>query len=95
MKCCISGCDNEMQCPSTGTCKNCYQNLLTWSKRPAKDIIKRSQKLGLYNSRMQTIAPSQVKILNPGESHLSGMPGKIKIKLKKKRKIITKKRLAS
>lgn len=82
MKCCISGCDNPMECPSTGTCRNCYNSIRLWAKRPAKDLVRRSQKLGLYNARMQTIAPSQVKTLNVKQSHLKAIPGKVKIKIK-------------
>ena len=76
-KCCISGCENEMECPSTGTCKNCYQNILNWSKRPSEDILNRQKRIGLFANRMQTISHN-ISIMTPKKLKLKGMPGQIK-----------------
>ena len=76
-KCCIAGCENEMQCPSTGTCKNCYQNILNWSKRSSEDILYRQKRIGLFANRMQTISHN-ISIMTPKKLKLKGMPGQIK-----------------
>lgn len=90
-KCCIPGCENEMQCPSTGTCKNCYSNILSWSKRSAEDILNRQKRIGLFANRMQTISHN-VSIMTPKKLKLKAIPGQVKsppIKINsKKRKII-------
>jgi hypothetical protein len=86
-KCCIPGCDNEMKCPGSGTCVNCYSTILRWSKRTAADITKRAQTIGLYTARMQVLTPANLTIMNPRKVKLKGMPGKLsrcKITLKKK-----------
>lgn len=76
-QCCIAGCENEMQCPSTGTCKNCYQNILNWSKRSSDDILNRQRRIGLFANRMQTIS-TNISIMTPKKFKLKGMPGQIK-----------------
>lgn len=82
MKCCITGCDNEMTCPGSGTCINCYQSILRWSKRSPEDVLNRSKKIGLYTARMQTLTPSNLSIMNPKKIKLKGIPGQIRIKPK-------------
>jgi len=84
--CCIEGCENLCQCPGTGTCKNCYQNILSWSKRSAEDIENRSRRIGLYSNRMNVLAPSHKTIMTPKKVKLKGMPGQIKYKKVKKKK---------
>jgi hypothetical protein len=80
----MEGCDNEMQCPGTGTCKNCYQSILNWSKRSAEDIERRANNIGLYSNRMNVLAPAFKKTMTPKKIKLRGMPGQIKYKLAKK-----------
>ena len=89
-KCCIANCDNNMECPSSGTCKACYQNILNWSKRSAKDIQERASRLGKYNSRMSTFLPANVEMFS-GKTKIKAMPGKIRLK-KPKTKIKSKRR---
>ena len=34
--------ENPIECPSTGTCKNCYGAILRWSKRKSSEAQDRS-----------------------------------------------------
>jgi len=79
-KCCISGCDNLVQVPSTETCVNCYSSILRWSKRDAKDILHRAQRIGLFSTRLQILMPGNIEALRPKKIKLKRMPGQIKIK---------------
>lgn len=78
--CCIDGCEKEMTVPSTGTCKNCYQSILNWSKRNPADILKRAQQIGLYSTRMNIVTPKNVAVMRPKKIKLKAMPGQIKYK---------------
>jgi len=78
--CAIEHCDNEIECPGSGTCKNCYNTILRWSKRKPKEILERSQTIGKYTARMQALVPTQVHIMNPKKVKLKALPGQIRIK---------------
>lgn len=72
-----------MTCPGSGTCINCYQTILRWSKRSSEDIYNRAQTIGLYTARMQTLTPSNLAMMNPKKVKLKALPGQIRIKPKK------------
>ena len=88
-KCCIPNCDNNMECPSTGTCKACYGSILAWTKRKSAEAQDRAHKLAKFSARMQTILPQNLDLLRPKKVKIKALPGTIKIKpieLQKKRK---------
>ena len=76
-KCCIAGCERDMECPSTGTCKACYQSILNWSKRRSDEIRERQRKVGLYANRMATLA-GNISIMTPKKLKLKAMPGHVR-----------------
>jgi len=88
--CCIAGCDNEVQVPSTDTCRNCYSSILRWSKRSPADVRRRASVIELYSNRMQLLIPHNVDILRPKKVKLKAMPGQFRVNKqleKKKRKL--------
>ena len=91
--CCISGCLNVVQVPSTGTCKNCYSSILRWSKRSPDDVRRRASTIGLYSNRMQLLIPSNVDILRPKKIKLKAMPGQFRINKNKENVKIARKKV--
>ena len=83
-ECCMEGCENDVEVPSTGTCKNCYSSVLRWNKRSREDIERRVHQIGLYGNRMNVVAPKHKTTMTPKKVKLKGMPGQIKYKLKNK-----------
>lgn len=81
--CCISGCENDVQVPSTGTCKNCYSSILRWSKRSRDDVMRRASTIGLYSNRMQLLIPTNIDLVRPKKIRLKAMPGQFRVNKKK------------
>ena len=85
-KCAISGCDNPVECPGTGTCKACYQSILNWTKKRPAHIMQRARNIEKYSARMQVIVPSNTALIKPKRIELIGMPGTLTKKYKLKHK---------
>lgn len=72
--------ENPVECPSTGTCKNCYSAILRWSKRKSAEAQDRAHKLSIYSARMQLILPTNIELIRPKKVKIKAMPGTVKLK---------------
>lgn len=89
--CSTPGCDNKIECPSFGLCKNCYSSLLRWSKRTKTEQLNRMYKLQLFQARVESVLPHNVvvKKYKKSDIKIDVLPGQLntnkKRKLKKRR----------
>ena len=79
-KCVIPDCDNPIEVLSTGTCKNCYQSILNWTKRKPGEVESRVNQLNKFLGRMHTFLPEDLVKLRPRKIRIKALPGTIRVK---------------
>lgn len=85
--CKIPQCINDVQCPTMGICKACYQSMWKVGKKTPRERLKRLRDLEKYRARTEIMSGSVAQIPKRQPVTMTILPGENgkKLKIKKKK----------
>jgi len=81
--CKIPNCVNDMQCPSTGLCKQCHSSMYRAGRQPESWRVKRLNNLLKYQARTQLMSTTS-HITKRKMVTLNALPGQVRLKKRRK-----------